>query len=57
MPQFDKLMWIGAIIIVMMIFRPEGLIPARRRRIELSNLEQISSSETQAVPLSEGVVT
>ena len=34
-PQSDKLMWIGAIIIVMMIFRPEGLIPARRRRIEL----------------------
>ncbi len=54
-PQPDKLMWIGAIIILMMIFRPEGLIPARRRRIELSNLEQIPSGETSAVPLSEGL--
>ncbi len=54
-PQSDKLMWIGAIIIVMMIFRPEGLIPARRRRIELSDLEQIPNAETAAVPLSEGL--
>jgi ABC-type branched-subunit amino acid transport system permease subunit len=54
-PQSDKLMWIGAIIIVMMIFRPEGLIPARRRRIELVDLEQLPSSETIAVPLSEGL--
>jgi ABC-type branched-subunit amino acid transport system permease subunit len=54
-PQSDKLMWIGAIIILMMIFRPEGLIPARRRRIELSDLEQIPASETVAVPLSGGL--
>ena len=54
-PQSDKLMWIGAIIILMMIFRPEGLIPARRRRIELSNLEQLPTSETVAVPLAEGL--
>jgi ABC-type branched-subunit amino acid transport system permease subunit len=54
-PQADKLMWIGAIIILMMIFRPEGLIPARRRRIELSDLEQIPSVEPAAVPLSEGL--
>jgi ABC-type branched-subunit amino acid transport system permease subunit len=54
-PQSDKLMWIGAIIILMMIFRPEGLIPARRRRIELHDLEQIPSSEPMAVPLGEGL--
>jgi hypothetical protein len=48
-------MWIGAIIIVMMIFRPEGLIPARRRRIELVDLEQLPNSETVAVALSEGL--
>jgi ABC-type branched-subunit amino acid transport system permease subunit len=54
-PQSDKLMWIGAIIILMMIFRPEGLIPARRRRIELTDLEQVPSSESMAVPLSEGL--
>ena len=54
-PPADKLMWIGAVVLLMMIFRPEGLIPARRRRIELSNLEQIPSGETAAVPLSEGL--
>ena len=37
------------------IFRPEGLIPARRRRFELHNLEQTPSSETSAVPLAEGL--
>jgi hypothetical protein len=36
----------------MMIFRPAGLIPARRRRIEMSadHLEEPSSAETVAVP-------
>jgi ABC-type branched-subunit amino acid transport system permease subunit len=54
-PQSDKLMWIGAIIILMMIFRPEGLIPARRRRIELTNLGQLPTSETVAVPRAGGM--
>jgi hypothetical protein len=36
----------------MMIFRPAGLLPARRRRIELSadHLEEAPSAETIAVP-------
>ena len=29
-------MWIGAIVVLMMIFRPAGLIPAKRRRIEMA---------------------
>ena len=28
-------MWLGAILVVMMIFRPQGLIPSKRRRREL----------------------
>jgi branched-chain amino acid transport system permease protein len=33
--QEDIPMWIGAILVVMMIFRSQGLIPSRRRRREL----------------------
>jgi ABC-type branched-subunit amino acid transport system permease subunit len=54
-PQADRLMWIGAILILMMIFRPAGLIPARRRQAELSHFSDESSSETRAVPLGEGL--
>jgi branched-chain amino acid transport system permease protein len=34
--QQDITMWIGAILVVMMIFRSQGLIPSRRRKRELS---------------------
>jgi branched-chain amino acid transport system permease protein len=33
--QQDIPMWIGAILVTMMLFRPQGLIPSRRRRREL----------------------
>jgi branched-chain amino acid transport system permease protein len=33
--QEDIPMWIGAILVTMMLFRPQGLIPSRRRRREL----------------------
>jgi ABC-type branched-subunit amino acid transport system permease subunit len=51
-PAPDRQMWIGAVVLLMMIFRPAGLIPARRRRIEMSadHLEEPSSAETVAVP-------
>jgi ABC-type branched-subunit amino acid transport system permease subunit len=51
-PAPDRQMWIGAVVLLMMIFRPAGLIPARRRRIELSadHLEAAPSAETVAVP-------
>ncbi|MCW2818148.1 MAG: branched-chain amino acid transporter permease [Marmoricola sp.] len=54
-PAEDRQMWIGAVIILMMIFRPAGLIPARRRKAELSGLEKRDSAETSAVPASEGM--
>ncbi len=54
-PANDRQMWVGAALLVMMIFRPAGLIPARRRKAELEGFEQPSSSEVSAVPISEGL--
>ncbi len=54
-PAEDRQMWIGALILLMMIFRPAGLIPARRRKAELSGLDKPSSAETTAVPAGEGM--
>jgi ABC-type branched-subunit amino acid transport system permease subunit len=54
-PTTDRFMWIGALVVAMMIFRPAGLIPARRRRAELEGLDAPASSEVHAVPLSEGL--
>jgi hypothetical protein len=38
-----------------MIFRPAGLLPAKRRRAELEGLDAPSSSEAMAVPRSGAV--
>jgi ABC-type branched-subunit amino acid transport system permease subunit len=54
-PTTDRPLWIGALVLLMMIFRPEGLIPARRRRAELTGLDAPASSEVRAVPMSEGL--
>ncbi|MBV9831675.1 MAG: branched-chain amino acid ABC transporter permease, partial [Marmoricola sp.] len=54
-PAEDRQMWIGAVILLMMIFRPAGLIPARRRRAELTGLDRPDSAETVAVPAGEGM--
>ena len=54
-PLQDRQMWIGALVLVMMIFRPAGLIPARRRAAELHGLDAPASSEVRAVPASEGM--
>jgi ABC-type branched-subunit amino acid transport system permease subunit len=54
-PAEDRQMWIGAVILLMMIFRPAGLVPARRRAAELHGLEGVSTSETRAVPAAEGM--
>jgi ABC-type branched-subunit amino acid transport system permease subunit len=54
-PPADKLMWIGAVVLLMMIFRPAGLIPAKRRAAELHGLDAPSSAETLAVAASEGM--
>jgi ABC-type branched-subunit amino acid transport system permease subunit len=49
-PAEDRQMWIGALVLLMMIFRPAGLLPARRRKAELEGLDAAPSSETGAVP-------
>jgi ABC-type branched-subunit amino acid transport system permease subunit len=54
-PAEDRQMWIGAVILLMMIFRPGGLIPAKRRAAELSGLDAPSSAETRAVAAGEGL--
>jgi ABC-type branched-subunit amino acid transport system permease subunit len=54
-PAEDRQMWIGAVILLMMIFRPAGLVPAKRRKAELSGLEKPASAETTAVPAGEGM--
>ncbi|UQX87142.1 hypothetical protein M6D93_12620 [Jatrophihabitans telluris] len=54
-PAEDRQMWIGAVVLLMMIFRPAGLIPARRRAAELRGLHTNASSEVSAVPEGEGM--
>ena len=54
-PADDRQMWIGALVLLMMIFRPAGLIPAKRRKAELAGLGAPLSAETHAVPASEGI--
>ena len=57
-PAEDRTMWIGAVLIVMMIFRPQGLIPARRRKAELTGLaghDVAVRPREQAVPAGEGL--
>ncbi len=56
-PAADRQMWIGAVVLLMMIFRPGGLLPARRRAVELSGFEPANRArlEPSAVPVSEGI--
>jgi ABC-type branched-subunit amino acid transport system permease subunit len=65
-PSEDRIMWIGAVLIAMMVFRPAGLIPARRRKAELGGLPGHRETEAagrdieyepelEAVPAREGV--
>jgi ABC-type branched-subunit amino acid transport system permease subunit len=49
-PTDDRQMWVGALVLLMMIFRPAGLLPAKRRRAELSHLDEGASGEVSAVP-------
>ncbi|HEY0169124.1 MAG TPA: branched-chain amino acid ABC transporter permease [Jatrophihabitans sp.] len=54
-PAADRQMWIGAVVLLMMIFRPGGVLPARRRAVELSGLHERSSErEAKDVPVREG---
>lgn len=53
-PSEDRQMYIGAVLVLMMIFRPAGLIPARRRETELRG-HGPDSAESQAVPAGGGL--
>ncbi|MFL6110133.1 MAG: branched-chain amino acid ABC transporter permease [Catenulispora sp.] len=50
----DVPMWIGAVLLVMMIFRPQGLIPSKRRAQELAQAEH-GVGEADAMSAPEGV--
>ena len=54
-PADDRQMWIGAVLLLMMIFRPSGLIPERRRAAELRGLDDRPALEPTAVAASEGL--
>ena len=65
-PAQDRIMWVGAVLILMMVFRPAGLIPARRRQAELGGLpgrrdaeragrDLEDEPELMAVPAGEGM--
>jgi ABC-type branched-subunit amino acid transport system permease subunit len=54
-PADDRQMWVGAMVLLMMIFRPAGLLPAKRRKAELEGLDAPMSSEVAAVPAGEGL--
>jgi ABC-type branched-subunit amino acid transport system permease subunit len=49
-PTDDRQMWVGALVLAMMIFRPSGLLPAKRRKAELSHLDEGPAGEVSAVP-------
>jgi ABC-type branched-subunit amino acid transport system permease subunit len=50
-PPPDRQLWVGAIVLLMMIFRPGGLIPARRRQAELTGIEPVTTGEARDVPI------
>ena len=54
-PVSDRPLWVGALLLIMMIFRPAGLLPAKRRKAELAGLDGHESAEVSAVPASEGL--
>jgi ABC-type branched-subunit amino acid transport system permease subunit len=54
-PPPDRQMWVGALLLLMMIFRPGGLIPARRRAAELRGLSTEPDEEPETVPADEGL--
>jgi ABC-type branched-subunit amino acid transport system permease subunit len=55
-PGPDRQMWIGAVLLLMMIFRPGGLIPERRRQVEMGHAaETPPTPEPRVVPADEGL--
>jgi branched-chain amino acid transport system permease protein len=54
-PQ-DLYMYLGALLIVMMIFRPEGMIPSRRRKREIGLAEHgVGTADALSEPVGQAV--
>jgi branched-chain amino acid transport system permease protein len=50
-PPTDRFIYFGALLIAMMIFRPQGLIPSRRRARELALSERgIGAADSLGAP-------
>ena len=47
----DLYMYLGALLVVMMIFRPAGLFPSRRRRREVNQIEAGTARDTMQVEI------
>jgi hypothetical protein len=48
----DEFIYLGALLILLMIFRPQGIIPSRRRRREILLTEEgIGHSESPGGPV------
>ena len=47
--QTTRYLWFGAALVVMMVFRPQGLLPARRRQAELRDVAIASGATTGAL--------
>ncbi|HEV7191694.1 MAG TPA: branched-chain amino acid ABC transporter permease [Jatrophihabitantaceae bacterium] len=45
-PSEDRQMWVGALVLAMMIFRPAGLLPAKRRKAELEGFEGLEGADS-----------
>lgn len=54
LPPADQPIYFGAILVIMMIFRPAGLIPAKRRRMELSRHDEPSAETVAVAPAGAG---
>ena len=52
--QDTRYLWFGAALVVMMIFRPQGILPARRRQAEMKDASKPGGSSTG--PLGAGVL-
>jgi branched-chain amino acid transport system permease protein len=44
--QNTRYLWFGAALVVMMIFRPQGLLPARRREAEMKDVSKPGGAST-----------
>jgi branched-chain amino acid transport system permease protein len=44
--QNTRYLWFGAALVVMMVFRPQGLVPARRRQAEMSDTTKPGGGST-----------